>query len=129
VPRLGDIRTAVKLRCATIQLGHGMVGLVGERQTDRSDDDGCLMLGRWSSRPSREVAPHRAAAGAELHWSDLVLPGRVLYRRSIATVTLLPERYVRTGRMTPRLFEAVFARCLPLVPTGICDARRFAEPI
>jgi len=73
--------------------------------------------------------PRIGAAGADLHWSDLVPPGRFLYRRPIATVTLLPERYARTGHMTQRLFEAVLAGCLPLVPTSICDARRFAPTI
>jgi len=49
-----------------------------------------------------------------------------LYRRSVTTVTLLPDRYARAGHMTQRLFEAVLAGCLPLVPTSIRDAARFA---
>jgi len=66
-------------------------------------------------------------------WPDLNFTGRIpysqveaLYRRSTTTVTLLPERYARAGHMTQRLFEAVLAGCLPLVPTSIRDAHRFA---
>jgi hypothetical protein len=66
-------------------------------------------------------------------WPELNFTGRIpfsqvetLYGRSIATVTLLPERYAGTGHMTQRLFEAVLAGCLPLVPTSIRDAHGFA---
>lgn len=49
----------------------------------------------------------------------------VLYRQSLATVLLLPDRYAAAGQMTQRLFEAVLAGCLPLTPSSICGAERF----
>jgi hypothetical protein len=50
----------------------------------------------------------------------------VTYGRSLATITLLPERLARAGQMTQRLFEAVLAGCLPLTPTTIRSVDRFA---
>jgi hypothetical protein len=77
-----------------------------------------LVAGKWP-KPER--------------WPDLNFAGRIafdavdrLYRRSVVTVLLLPDRYARTGHMTQRLFEAVLAGCLPLTPVGIRDAGRFA---
>ncbi|WP_205752500.1 hypothetical protein [Cryptosporangium phraense] len=65
-------------------------------------------------------------------WSDLNFAGRIafdavdrLYRRSVATVLLLPDRYASVGHMTQRLFEAVLAGCLPLTPATIREASRF----
>jgi hypothetical protein len=65
-------------------------------------------------------------------WPDLTFAGRIpfldvdtLYRRSVATVLLLPDRYARAGQVTQRLFEAVLAGCLPLAPTTIRDAGAF----
>lgn len=62
-------------------------------------------------------------------WPHLNFTGRIpfptverLYRRSLATVLLLPDRYVTAGQMTQRLFEAVLAGCLPLTPTTIRSA-------
>jgi hypothetical protein len=64
-------------------------------------------------------------------WPDLNFHGRVpfagvdgLYRRSIATILLLPDRYAHVAHATQRLFEAVLAGCLPLTPTTIHDAAR-----
>lgn len=68
-------------------------------------------------------------------WPHVSFAGRIpfaevdrLYRRSLATVLLLPDRYARVGQMTQRLFEAVLAGCLPLTPTTIRDAARFTPP-
>lgn len=65
-------------------------------------------------------------------WPGLAFRGRVpftevdgLYRRSLATVLLLPDRYARVGHMTQRLFEAVLAGCLPMTPTSIRAADQF----
>jgi hypothetical protein len=59
-------------------------------------------------------------------WAHVNFVGRVpfpeveaIHRRSVATVTLLPHRYERAGQMTQRLFEAVLAGCLPLIPTSV----------
>jgi hypothetical protein len=59
-------------------------------------------------------------------------PGRIsfsevdqLYRRSVATMLLLPARYPEDGHMTQRLPEAVWAGCLPITPAGIRGADRF----
>lgn len=49
----------------------------------------------------------------------------LLYRQSLATVLLLPERYAAAGQMTQRLFEAVLAGCLPLTPATIRGADHF----
>lgn len=51
-----------------------------------------------------------------------------LYRQTLSTVLLLPDRYRRTGQMTQRLAEAVLAGCLPLTPNTIRDADRFTPP-
>lgn len=62
-------------------------------------------------------------------WPHINFTGRIpfptverLYRRSLATVLLLPDRYATAGQMTQRLFEAVLAGCLPLTPTTIRSA-------
>lgn len=62
-------------------------------------------------------------------WPHVNFTGRIpfptverLYRRSLATVLLLPDRYATAGQMTQRLFEAVLAGCLPLTPTTIRSA-------
>lgn len=49
-----------------------------------------------------------------------------IHGRALATVLLLPERYRTVGHQTQRLFEAVTAGCLPLIPTDTMDADRFA---
>jgi len=65
-------------------------------------------------------------------WPDLTFGGRIpfadvelLYRRSLTTILLLPDRYATVGHMTQRLFEAVLAGCLPLTPTSVHNAARF----
>jgi hypothetical protein len=76
-----------------------------------------LVAGKWT-RTSR--------------WPEITFRGRVpfaevesLYRRSMTTILLLPDRYTQVGHMTQRLFEAVLAGCLPLTPDTIRDAGRF----
>lgn len=75
------------------------------------------------------VAGKWASTGA---WPHVSFIGRVpftevaeIYRRALATVLLLPDRYARAGQMTQRLTEAVLAGCLPLTPTSIRSAGRF----
>ncbi|MGI5450500.1 glycosyltransferase family protein [Streptomyces sp. CA-243310] len=65
-------------------------------------------------------------------WPHVRFVGRIpfeaaagVYGRSLATVLMLPERYAAVGQMTQRIFEAVLAGCLPLVPANIRFADRF----
>lgn len=65
-------------------------------------------------------------------WPHVSFIGRVpftevaqIYGRSLATVSLLPDRYVRAGQMTQRLVEAVLVGCLPLTPATIRSAEQF----
>lgn len=51
-----------------------------------------------------------------------------LHRSALATVVLLPERYERAGQMTQRLFEAVLAGCLPIIPARVRCAGQFVPP-
>jgi hypothetical protein len=76
-----------------------------------------VVAGRWT----------RTAA-----WPHVSFIGRVpftevakIYRRSLATVLLVPDRYARAGQMTQRLPEAVLAGCLPLTPASIRTAEWF----
>jgi len=39
-----------------------------------------------------------------------------LYQQSVATVLLAPDRYMKTGQFTQRIFESVIGGCIPLVP-------------
>lgn len=65
-------------------------------------------------------------------WPHVSFIGRVpftevaqIYGRSLATVLLLPDRYVRAGQMTQRLVEAVLVGCLPLTPATTRSAEQF----
>ncbi|MGQ4415594.1 hypothetical protein ACN6LA_000155 [Streptomyces sp. SAS_269] len=65
-------------------------------------------------------------------WPDVHFVGRIpfeaaagVYGRSLATVLMLPERYAAVGQMTQRIFEAVLAGCLPLVPADVRFADQF----
>jgi hypothetical protein len=97
-------------------------------QYDRDD-----ALDRYLAPAARQL-PHLIAGKWPRtgRWPDLTFVGRVpyanvtsLHQRSLATVLLLPDRYAAVGHVTQRLFEAVLAGCLPLVPTSIRDADRF----
>ncbi|WP_030177308.1 hypothetical protein [Spirillospora albida] len=64
-------------------------------------------------------------------WPHVRFIGRIafakvteLYGMSLSTILLLPERHLRSGQMTQRLFEAVLAGCLPLCPTEFRSAHR-----
>lgn len=68
-------------------------------------------------------------------WPHVNFIGRVpfsdveaTYRRALATITLLPDRFANAGQMTQRLFEAVLAGCIPLTPSVIRSAERFTPP-
>ncbi|MDQ3151843.1 MAG: hypothetical protein M3R63_09030 [Actinomycetota bacterium] len=68
-------------------------------------------------------------------WPHVKFTGRcafgevaAVYRSSLATVLLLPERYARAAQMTQRLFEAVLAGCLPITPARIRRCGDFAPP-
>jgi hypothetical protein len=85
------------------------------------------------------AARHRhRVAGKWTHtarWPHVTFTGRCsfpdvdpLYRSSLATVLLLPDRYARAGQMTQRLFEAVLAGCMPITPAGIVGADQFTPP-
>jgi hypothetical protein len=84
--------------------------------------------------PAAEARAHMIA-GKWSHtqqWPGLYFRGRIpfpeverLYRRSLATMLLLPARYAEVGHMTQRLAEAVLAGCLPLTPANIRGADQF----
>lgn len=66
-------------------------------------------------------------------WPHVRFHGRVafeaveaIHRTSLATILLLPDRYATAGHMTQRIFEAVLGGCVPITPTVICSAARFA---
>jgi hypothetical protein len=76
-----------------------------------------VVAGKWSHTKS---------------WPQVRFGGRIafgeidpLYRQSLTTVLLLPDRYARTAQMTQRLFEAVLSGCLPLTPITIRGADVF----
>jgi hypothetical protein len=65
-------------------------------------------------------------------WPEIAFTGRIpfpevaaTYRRAVATVLLLPDRYAAAGQMTQRLAEAVLAGCLPITPLTIEAAEAF----
>jgi hypothetical protein len=65
-------------------------------------------------------------------WPHVRFTGRVpfpqvarIYRRGVATIVLLPNRYAAAGQMTQRLPEAVLHGCLPVTPATIGHADRF----
>jgi hypothetical protein len=75
--------------------------------------------------PVARSNPHRVAGKwpRTSRWPHVSFTGRLpfsevdgLYRQSLTTMLLLPDRYLRAGQMTQRLFEAVLAGCLPLTP-------------
>ncbi len=84
--------------------------------------------------PAAARVPH-VVAGKWIRtdrWPHVHFVGRIpfpevaaTYGRSLATVTLLPERLAKAGQMTQRLFESVLAGCLPLAPATIRSAHRF----
>jgi len=123
-----------------------------DRLLDAADPQGLAALPRpitlayAGNQYERDAAFSRyfAPAAADVHhqvagkwtdtdrWPGLRFTGRLpfsevdsLYRRSLATVLLLPERYAAAGQMTQRIFEAVLAGCLPLAPAGIAGAHLF----
>lgn len=64
-------------------------------------------------------------------WPGVNFVGRVpfdavadIYRRTVRTVLLLPDRYAAAGQMPQRLVEVITAGCLPLTPPGIRSADR-----
>lgn len=76
-----------------------------------------LVAGKWTSI---QAWPHVSFVG-RVPFAEVV----EIYRRTLATVLLLPDRYARAGQMTQRLVEAVLAGCLPLTPTSIRSAGQF----
>jgi hypothetical protein len=91
-------------------------------QYDRDED-----FDRYFAPAARKL-PHRVAGKWTRtgQWPHVNFTDRcafvevdALYRSAVATVTLLPRRYARAGQMTQRLFEAVLAGCLPLVPADM----------
>jgi hypothetical protein len=84
--------------------------------------------------PAAAQVPHRVAGKWTRtgRWPHARFTGRIalpdvdpLYRRALATVLLLPDRYAAAGQMTQRLFEAVLAGCLPIAPATIRGAEHF----
>jgi hypothetical protein len=68
-------------------------------------------------------------------WPDLRFIGRLpfpqvatIYADALATVLLLPARYAHANQLTQRIFEAVLAGCIPLLPTEVRGAAAFVPP-
>ena len=78
------------------------------------------VAGKWTRT---ESWPHVAFTG-RCSYPDV----ERLYRTSLATVLLLPDRYSRVGQMTQRVFESVLAGCLPLTPAIFRSASTFTPP-
>jgi hypothetical protein len=75
--------------------------------------------------PVAATVPHVVAGKwiRTTQWPQVNFTGRVpfrdvknLYRRSIATMLLAPDRLAARGQFTQRIFEAILAGCLPLAP-------------
>lgn len=84
--------------------------------------------------PAAARHPHKVAGKwtSTHRWPHVRFRGRIpftavdaMYRCAVSTVLLLPERYVRRGQMTQRLFESTLAGCIPLAPTDIRSVDRF----
>jgi hypothetical protein len=75
-----------------------------------------LVAGKWTD----------TSAWPHIRFIGRVAFGKVaeLYGMSLTTILLLPDRHLKTGQMTQRLFEAVFAGCLPLCPIEFRSALR-----
>jgi hypothetical protein len=87
--------------------------------------------------PAARQLPHLIAGKwtDTRRWPDLRFIGRVpfpqvatIYADALATVLLLPARYAHAGQMTQRIFEAVLAGCMPLLPTEVRGAAAFVPP-
>lgn len=87
--------------------------------------------------PAAEQVTHRVAGKwpTTARWPHVVFTGRCafdevaqIHRQALATVLLLPHRYAQVGHMTSRLFEAVLAGCVPLVPAEVVGADAFVPP-
>lgn len=76
-----------------------------------------LVAGKW---PRTQAWPHVSFAG-RVPFPEVA----AIYRRSLATVLLLPDRYSQSGQMTQRLAESVLGGCLPLTPATLRAAQRF----
>lgn len=81
--------------------------------------------------PAAEQVPHLIAGkwADTRRWPRLNFLGRVpfpqvaeLHADALATVLLLPERYIQAGQITQRIFEAVLAGCAPLLPITVRGA-------
>ncbi|MFG1706482.1 hypothetical protein ACFLIM_25135 [Nonomuraea sp. M3C6] len=81
--------------------------------------------------PAAARVAHRVAGKwtDTARWPHVNFTGRIpftevgpTYRSSVATVLLAPDRYACSGQFTQRLFEAVLAGCLPLVPASLRSA-------
>ncbi|MGQ5263287.1 hypothetical protein ACTWLT_21380 [Micromonospora sp. ZYX-F-536] len=84
--------------------------------------------------PAAAQLPHLIAGKWDdtRRWPNLNFIGRVpfprvsaIYADALATVLLLPARYAAAGQMTQRIFEAVLAGCVPLLPADVRGANAF----
>ncbi|MET7948474.1 hypothetical protein [Micromonospora sp. NPDC005324] len=84
--------------------------------------------------PAAAQLPHLIAGkwADTRRWPNLNFIGRVpfprvsaIYADALATVLLLPARYAAAGQMTQRIFEAVLAGCVPLLPADVRGANAF----
>ncbi|MEU8159526.1 hypothetical protein [Micromonospora parva] len=84
--------------------------------------------------PTAAQLPHLIAGkwADTRRWPNLNFIGRVpfprvsaIYADALATVLLLPARYAAAGQMTQRIFEAILAGCVPLLPADVRGANAF----
>ncbi len=84
--------------------------------------------------PAAALVEHRVAGKwtRVARWPWVNFTGRCafadvqrIHGQALATVLLLPERYAMVGHITQRLFEAVLAGCLPIMPATVVDGQRF----
>lgn len=101
-------------------------------QYDRDD-----AFDRYFAPAARQVG-HRVAGQwpRTERWPHVTFTGRcpfdeveAIHRQALATVLLMPERYNAVGHMTSRLFEALLAGCLPLLPAEFVGGEAFVPPV
>ncbi|MFV2011062.1 MULTISPECIES: hypothetical protein [unclassified Micromonospora] len=87
--------------------------------------------------PAAAHLPHLIAGKwTDTHrWPGLNFIGRVAFPQvaeihadALATVLLLPDRYAEAGQITQRIFEAVLAGCVPLLPSTVRGAAALVPP-
>lgn len=87
---------------------------------------------RYFSPVAATVTHQVAGKWTVIHrWPHVKFSGRIpftevqpLYRRSLTTILLAPDRLARRGQFTQRIFEAVLGGCLPITPDYLRSVKR-----